>query len=207
MIALLVTLNVLAAVLPARGLIRLLVRARGHLREIDVAVDERGYSYLSFDDVTGMAKRDVRERPRGEVRELWLDLGLVGGGLILGAVANILGAVPVAGKGRGREGQVPRLALFPKPEGTRTPDPPSFSRPLFQLSYRPTTRNIRASITHSPADVHYGLAAAKATDRFATLTIARATNPARFSSSTPPKILHLPDSAWINPPLPAEPAA
>jgi hypothetical protein len=36
---------------------------------------------------------------------------------------------------------------------------------------------------------------------------AGATNPARFSSSTPPKILHLPDSAWINPPLPAEPAA
>ena len=60
---------------------------------------------------------------------------------------------------------------------------------------------------HSPADVHYGLAAAKATDRFATLTIARATNPARLSSSTPPKILHLPDSAWINPPPPAEPAA
>ena len=39
--------------------------------------------------VRAMAKRDVREKPRGEVRELWLDLGLVGGGLILGAVANI----------------------------------------------------------------------------------------------------------------------
>jgi putative transposase len=60
---------------------------------------------------------------------------------------------------------------------------------------------------HSPADVHYGLAAAKATDRAATLAIARGANPERFTSSTPPKILHLPDSAWINPPLPAEPAA
>jgi len=60
---------------------------------------------------------------------------------------------------------------------------------------------------HSPADVHYGLAAAKATDRFATLTTARAINPERFSSSTPPKILQLPDSAWINPPLPVQPAA
>jgi putative transposase len=61
---------------------------------------------------------------------------------------------------------------------------------------------------HSPADVHYGLAAAKATDRAATLAVARAANPERFTSSTPPKILHLPDSAWINPPLlPAEPAA
>jgi putative transposase len=60
---------------------------------------------------------------------------------------------------------------------------------------------------HSPADVHYGLAAAKATDRAATLAIARATNPQRFTGSTPPKILHLPHSAWINSPLPAEPAA
>jgi putative transposase len=59
---------------------------------------------------------------------------------------------------------------------------------------------------HSPADVHYGLAAAKATDRFATLALARAANPERFSTSNPPKILRLPDSAWINPPLPAEPA-
>lgn len=60
---------------------------------------------------------------------------------------------------------------------------------------------------HSPADVHYGLAAAKATDRAATLAIARAANPERFTSSTPPKILHLPDSAWINPPLPDQSAA
>jgi putative transposase len=60
---------------------------------------------------------------------------------------------------------------------------------------------------HTAADVHYGLAAAKATDRLATLDLARAANPERFSSSTPPKILQLPDSAWINPPLPAQPAA
>jgi len=59
---------------------------------------------------------------------------------------------------------------------------------------------------HSPADVHYGLATAKATDRLATLAVARAANPERFTTSTPPKILHLPDSAWINPPLPAQPA-
>ena len=60
---------------------------------------------------------------------------------------------------------------------------------------------------HSPADVHYGLAAAKANDRLTTLAVARAANPERFTSSTPPKILHLPDSAWINPPLPVQPAA
>jgi len=52
------------------------------------------------------------------------------------------------------------------------------------------------------------LAPAKATDRAATLANARAATPERFTSSTPPKILQLPDAAWINPPLlPAEPAA
>jgi hypothetical protein len=112
-IALLVTLNVLAAVLPAWGLIRLLVRARGHLREIDVAIDERGYSYLSFDDVTAMAKRDVREKPRGEVRELWLDLGLVGGGLILGAVANIWGC-SCSRKGKRTRGASAAPRVLPK---------------------------------------------------------------------------------------------
>ena len=60
---------------------------------------------------------------------------------------------------------------------------------------------------HTAADVHYGLASAKATDRLATLTLARAANPERFSSSNLPKILQLPDSAWINPPLPVQPAA
>jgi putative transposase len=60
---------------------------------------------------------------------------------------------------------------------------------------------------HTAADVHYGLAAAKATDRAAILAIARAANPERFTTSTPPKILHLPESAWINPPLPDQPAA
>ena len=56
--------------------------------------------------------------------------------------------------------------------------------------------------------VHYGLAPAKAADRAATLAVARAAKPERFTSSTPPKILDLPGSAWINPPLlPAEPAA
>ena len=61
---------------------------------------------------------------------------------------------------------------------------------------------------HTPADVHYGLAAAKATQRAATLTIARAATPERFNSTIPPKILQLPEAAWINPPLlPAEPAA
>jgi len=61
---------------------------------------------------------------------------------------------------------------------------------------------------NTPADVHYGLATAKATDRAATLAAARAATPERFTSTTPPKILQLPDAAWINPPLlPAEPAA
>lgn len=53
---------------------------------------------------------------------------------------------------------------------------------------------------HAPADVHYGLAAAKAVDRAAVLTAARTRNPARFSNAQDPKILALPTDAWINNP-------
>ncbi len=54
---------------------------------------------------------------------------------------------------------------------------------------------------HTAADVHYGLAAAKTTERAATLAQARAAHPHRFNTETPPKILDLPEAAWINPPL------
>lgn len=54
---------------------------------------------------------------------------------------------------------------------------------------------------NTPADVHYGLAASKARDRSAVLAAARAANPQRFSTTTDPKILALPDAAWINKPL------
>jgi hypothetical protein len=53
---------------------------------------------------------------------------------------------------------------------------------------------------HTPADVHYGLAADKAADRQAVLTQARARHPHRFATTTAPKILALPDTAWINRP-------
>ncbi len=53
---------------------------------------------------------------------------------------------------------------------------------------------------HTPADVHYGLAAAKAADRTKILAEARANHPYRFSSRQPPQILDLPEAAWINPP-------
>ncbi len=54
---------------------------------------------------------------------------------------------------------------------------------------------------HTAADVHYGLARAKATARSQVLTQARAAHPERFATQTDPKILTLPDAAWINPPL------
>ena len=41
---------------------------------------------------------------------------------------------------------------------------------------------------HTAADVHYGLAAAKTTERAATLAQARAAHPHRFNTATPPKI-------------------
>ena len=56
---------------------------------------------------------------------------------------------------------------------------------------------------HTPADVHYGLAATIAADRRSTLAQARARHPERFTTSTNPKIINLPDAAWINQPPPA----
>ena len=54
---------------------------------------------------------------------------------------------------------------------------------------------------NTPADVHYGLAADKATDRSAFLAQARLSTPERFATSTDPKILALPGPAWINRPV------
>lgn len=53
---------------------------------------------------------------------------------------------------------------------------------------------------HTPADVHYGLAAARAAARAEVLAAARAANPDRFTTSHGPKILALPEAAWINKP-------
>jgi putative transposase len=53
---------------------------------------------------------------------------------------------------------------------------------------------------HTPADVHYGLAAATTQRRVRTLAAARAANPHRFANHTDPRILDLPQAAWINPP-------
>ncbi|WP_426977257.1 IS3 family transposase [Pseudarthrobacter sp. O4] len=53
---------------------------------------------------------------------------------------------------------------------------------------------------NTPADVHYGLAAAKATERSLTLAAARERSPERFSTRRDPKILAIPDAAWINNP-------
>ena len=53
---------------------------------------------------------------------------------------------------------------------------------------------------NTPADVHYGLAAANAIERSATLIAARTQHPERFSTTTDPKILALPGATWINKP-------
>ena len=53
---------------------------------------------------------------------------------------------------------------------------------------------------HTPADVHFGLAADKAADRRTVLTEARARHPHRFGTTLAPKILDLPDTVWINRP-------
>ena len=53
---------------------------------------------------------------------------------------------------------------------------------------------------HTPADVHFELAASVAAKRSQTLAAARARHPERFSSSMDPKILAMPEAAWIDNP-------
>ncbi|NGN85606.1 DDE-type integrase/transposase/recombinase, partial [Arthrobacter silviterrae] len=53
---------------------------------------------------------------------------------------------------------------------------------------------------NTPADVHYGLAADKALERAKTLAAARAKTPERFTTNNDPKILAIPNTAWINKP-------
>lgn len=54
---------------------------------------------------------------------------------------------------------------------------------------------------HTPAEVHYGLATAKAAQRAEVLATARAAHPERFGTTTAvPKVLALPEAAWINKP-------
>lgn len=58
---------------------------------------------------------------------------------------------------------------------------------------------------HTPADVHYGLATTKAADRADVLHAARTAHPERFSTpDAVPKVLALPESAWINKPTDQE---
>jgi len=53
---------------------------------------------------------------------------------------------------------------------------------------------------NTPADVHYGHAVARATQRATVLAEARQRNPERFATTNDPKILTIPDAAWINQP-------
>ena len=48
---------------------------------------------------------------------------------------------------------------------------------------------------NTPADVHYGLAAARAAERAVVLAGARSRNPERFATAQDPKILTIPDAA------------
>ena len=60
---------------------------------------------------------------------------------------------------------------------------------------------------HTAADVHYGHAATKDISRGQVLADARAAHPERFTTENDPKILTLPEAAWINQPPQQTPAA
>lgn len=72
---------------------------------------------------------------------------------------------------------------------------------MHQLQARPPEKHRHTGIgLHTPADVHFGLATAKAADRQTVLTDAHARHPHRFGTTRTPKILDLPDTVWINQP-------
>ncbi|MGH8967869.1 MAG: transposase, partial [Actinomycetes bacterium] len=60
---------------------------------------------------------------------------------------------------------------------------------------------------HTPADVHYGHAKTVDLQRSTALAAARAAYPERFATDTNPKILALPEDAWINRPAQPDTAA
>jgi putative transposase len=53
---------------------------------------------------------------------------------------------------------------------------------------------------HTPTDVHYGHAADVQQRREQTLAAARQQHPTRFTTATTPKVLTIPEAAWINQP-------
>ena len=69
----------------------------------------------------------------------------------------------------------------------------------FVEGYNHTHRHTGIGL-NTPADVHYGLAAAKSVERSAILAAARARNPERFSTANDPKILALSGTNWIDKP-------
>ena len=73
---------------------------------------------------------------------------------------------------------------------------------VFHLhSNNTASRRNQLTLTRRAADVHYGHADTTQTRRIDTLTAARAQHPTRFTTpAVIPKILALPDTAWINQP-------
>ena len=97
MIPILVIMNVIAAVLPVVGLIRLAVKARRELERsipdpsagrIAVTRGDGSHAIFSTQDLA-RAALGARDAPLSSWRSVRIDLGLVGTGILLGAVANI----------------------------------------------------------------------------------------------------------------------
>lgn len=87
--------------------------------------------------------------------------------------------------------------IFPERFGS-LPDARTFMD-TFVEGYNHTHCHIGIGL-NTPADVHYGPAANKAIKRSKTLAAARAKTPERFTTNNDPKILAIPETAWINKP-------
>ena len=89
MLPVIIALFVLAAVLPATGFVRLLIRVRARLKRWDEVVAGRGRTDTTIADFNKTLGGDVRQRDWDEQRDLWWDISLIGSGLFFGATASI----------------------------------------------------------------------------------------------------------------------
>jgi len=86
---LLAVMYALAAILPLLGLSRQLLRTSVALAAAQKLAKERGHTALTYGDLEGGSNSDITAAPKAARTAVFWDIGLVGIGLGLGAVASI----------------------------------------------------------------------------------------------------------------------
>ncbi len=88
MVAFVVSLNVLAFVLPTAGFVHFLYRAQREVDEVKRKFRERGTTHATYDDVDVFAKASLDE-PMRKRHELLVETVFVGLGMLAGMIASI----------------------------------------------------------------------------------------------------------------------